>query len=459
MSGVHRLGVWLPSTGQVLRDISIEFSGVTTVVGRSGTGASLLLEAVAGRLPADARLTGTVDVPPDRIRVAPGTLPDRRVSELLGPAADQTLLTALGVDPTSRRPVSELTPSQRHGLAVAATLSHPGDLVVLDQPLGRLAAEHRGPVVAAIRRRAGDGMAVLWAEHHLEDALDASDQVVELVAGRALVAPTHSWSSRTVAIPPHHAAALVIGIPRAQWAHAEMLSGHPRLREAMPQRRPRSTNTQLVLVEATRSTVSVDLGLGPTETVGVVARHQDRERAVAVGRRLAAIANGTSVLPRGLRLPAHAPVGSVVERWARDHGVGVDALLSHCLVPVNPRRTTDQLSTGEQAALRWAMTVVDSRPTVLVDPEVGLDATSRREMARALHQVERCTVVVSQDPEFVVRACDVVVVLDTDDDGRPDDHAGTPTRMAPRMPVPPVLTRAGARVMRVSDLTGAEADR
>jgi energy-coupling factor transporter ATP-binding protein EcfA2 len=57
---IDHLSVWLPGRGTVLADLSLELMGVTLVAGRSGRGASTLLAAIAGRLPAGARIAGDI---------------------------------------------------------------------------------------------------------------------------------------------------------------------------------------------------------------------------------------------------------------------------------------------------------------------------------------------------------------------------------------------------------------
>ncbi|MBF4770209.1 ABC-F family ATP-binding cassette domain-containing protein [Nocardioides agariphilus] len=84
----------------VVRDLSVSFrdttalSGIDLVaqpgrriglVGENGTGKSTLLRAVAGRLPASARVSGTVEAPPDRVLLGqePPFRDDRTIGEVL----------------------------------------------------------------------------------------------------------------------------------------------------------------------------------------------------------------------------------------------------------------------------------------------------------------------------------------------------------------------------------------
>lgn len=102
--------------------------------------------------------------------------------------------------------------------------------------------------------------------------------------------------------------------------------------------------------------------------------------------------------------------------------------------------------------VQWALASVSSRTEVLDRPEVGLDAHGRRTLARHLAQGRSAaTLVVSRDPELLVRACHRLLVLQPSD-GSSEPVLGTPAGVADRLPELPLLRRTGSRALRVSDV-------
>ncbi|MFC6152298.1 hypothetical protein [Nocardioides yefusunii] len=475
--GIHVRGlrVWLPGRGHVLGEatsgagIDVDLGGVTLLVGRSGSGTSLLLDALAGDLPAGAMVSGSVRTPAtagsghgDIVRIPPD-LPDVSVRDLwVGPgraAPDMELLHALGVSVTDTTRTATLPSALRAALALAATLARPDVALLLgDQVLGRLRPEHRAPALAALRRRAQAGTTVVLAEHLLEDALAAADTVVELVRGQAMSNPAATWTPRTLPLPPQYAAARLLALPRPVWGRAGALADVPAASSAAPRSTGRNVGDVLVRARPEESCLARELEIHHHETIGVVALDRDDARALDVARRVVAIAAGRRVLPHPLTLPDRTQVRALIRVWERRHQLGRRTFDVAALQPlrlqdlvIDPLRCTDQHSSGERAALAWAMGAVVPGPRLLLHPERSLDATSRRALATHLSAgpgTGAPHVVISHDPEFLVRACHRLVLLD----GDAEEQVGTPALLAPSLPVPPVLRRHGLRVNRVADL-------
>ncbi|MQW77205.1 hypothetical protein GHK92_15130 [Nocardioides sp. dk4132] len=458
---VGGLSVWLPGRGLAVSEVSLEVEGLTLLTGVSGCGTTTVLRAIAGRLPAGALVRG--DLPGRRepgalVEALPGTeLPDRAVHELLGSRPDQELVAELGLEDLLETPARSLDASRRAALGVAWVTGHPrAEVALVDQPLSRLHATHRAAVSAALRRLADRGTHVLWAEHVLEDAVALADRVVELVPGGAIASAAQSWMPRTLPAPPQLALARALGLPREEWADLARLGTRREVASASPRTAARRSPVGELLVAAPtdRTGLPHEVRVHHLETLGVVAAAGQEPRALDVARRLAALAGHGTRLPHPLVLPRGVPVGRIARLWAKRHATTAEGVLALAgrLVSLDPARTTTQHSDGERAALRWALSTLASGPNLLVHPDAGLDAGARRRLAGLLADEPRGTsVLLSRDPELLVRACHRLLVLGPG--GQVAD--GTPVVVADRLPVAPVLRRAGARALRVRDVLGA----
>lgn len=91
----------------------------------------------------------------------------------------------LQIDPL--RAVSELTASERTGVAVARALradpGHPARLLVLDEPTATLPVDEVESLLETVRQVAADGVGVLYVTHHLSEVFRIADQVTVLRDG------------------------------------------------------------------------------------------------------------------------------------------------------------------------------------------------------------------------------------------------------------------------------------
>ena len=91
----------------------------------------------------------------------------------------------LAIDPV--RIVSELTASERTGVAVARALradpGHPARLLVLDEPTATLPVDEVEHLLTMVRQVAADGVGVLYVTHHLGEVFRIADQVTVLRDG------------------------------------------------------------------------------------------------------------------------------------------------------------------------------------------------------------------------------------------------------------------------------------
>ena len=451
---VNDLSVWLPGRGVVLGPLSFSVAGLTLLTGRSGAGGSTVLRALAGTLPRGALVRGA------------------------RPADSGTWIQLV----EEVRALDEL----REATAVTTRIPGQEALLLLDQPLAGLPRRDHQRAVEVIAQAGRGGVSVLWAEHELGTAVPVADQVLELPtttgAARIEARDTRTWTPRTLPLPPVPALARALGMPQDSWWDPERVAQHPGVAGAVP-RAPRGAPEPLTgdgspvrTAPAARTRLPFDLVLEPGECLGITTTAADLGDAVEVAGRVVALTAGEKAPRRPVHWPHDVPLARLVQAWRRTTGTHPDAVAEAATrlgVRGEPHLTLRQHSRGEQQLLCAALLLASARPEVLVSPEQGLDPAGRRRLARVLSTGAAsrgaCTVLVSDDPELLARACHRVLVLEgtgshsrSGSDSGPSSDAGAghravlgpPVLTADQWPVPPALRGLGARALRVVDVTG-----
>ncbi|GGH49260.1 thiol reductant ABC exporter subunit CydC [Microbacterium album] len=171
-------GLWVRHAGRVrptLEGVEARLSGITAVTGPSGSGKSTLLAALAGALPADAEVTGSIDIDPERVAWAPQAprafaATPREELALAGASDPRAALAELGLEHVADARIAELSPGELRRLAVARALARVdrgADVLVLDEPTAHLDQAAADRVRAAILARAARTTVVL-ATHEPE---------------------------------------------------------------------------------------------------------------------------------------------------------------------------------------------------------------------------------------------------------------------------------------------------
>ncbi|WP_309067506.1 thiol reductant ABC exporter subunit CydC [Microbacterium sp.] len=157
-----------------LGPLDARLEGITAVTGASGSGKSTLLAALAGTLPADAEVTGSLDgavrvaYAPQAPRGFAGT--PREELALFGAPDPVAALAELGLSAAADAAIAELSPGELRRLAVARALARVdrgATLLVLDEPTAHLDRVSADRVRDAIRLRAARATVVL-ATHEPE---------------------------------------------------------------------------------------------------------------------------------------------------------------------------------------------------------------------------------------------------------------------------------------------------
>lgn len=459
--------LWCPGRGVAVAPVSGEVSGLTLVVGRSGAGASLLLNSLASLFPVGTAVRGSVlpgatsgnrrGSSTPRVVFAPvaEALEGRTVGELIGEYPDHDFLDETGL--ASRRNVTSfsLTPELRNLLAIAWVLGQTKiDVAVLDQPLARLHPAQRAGVARAVRRLADRGVLVLWAEHHYEEVIEHADLVLELEGHGSVVMAAPQWKPRTVPLPAHAAVARDLELPRAEWFDLSALARRPEVATSVPRTAPRVGEPgDPTLISAQESGLGTDLDLDPSESVALLSAAPIEDDLHAAARRLAALRRPAGTVRPTPSLPGGARVGRVIARWARGNSVPAETVMQTLagVVSLDLHRRVDQHSSGERSALRTALVLNAPGAALLAWPDQGLDAGARRRLAQVLITGEHGGVVLcTRDVEFAARAAHRWVVTRA---GR-EVVQGPAAALAHDLSVPPLLVRAGSRAVRAHDVTG-----
>jgi molybdate transport system permease protein len=175
------------------------------VLGRSGSGKSMTLRALAGLYGADAgtvRYSGedVTGLPAERRPIGyvpqgaalfPGRTAWQQVTSGVDadPAVAAWWLRTLGLDGLADRLPDQLSGGQRQRVSLAQALSRGPALVLLDEPFSALDAPVRAELRAELRRlQRENGLSTVLVTHDPEEAALLADEILVLDSGRLLQA-------------------------------------------------------------------------------------------------------------------------------------------------------------------------------------------------------------------------------------------------------------------------------
>lgn len=174
----------------LLKDINLEISqpNVYGIIGRNGSGKSVLFKTIAGLL---SPTKGEVRVFGENIGKGafpqqfgalldtPGFLPQyssfknlKLLSSIKNQVSDERLkevISLVGLDPKDRRPVRKYSMGMRQRLGIAQAIMEKPKLLILDEPMNGLDESGVNDMRDMILKFKNEGLTVLLTSHNSED--------------------------------------------------------------------------------------------------------------------------------------------------------------------------------------------------------------------------------------------------------------------------------------------------
>ncbi|MGK2308927.1 ATP-binding cassette domain-containing protein [Cutibacterium sp. V970] len=410
--------VWLPGRGTVINDVNLclDAGTVTCLVGRRGSGTTMLLRLLAGRLPAGSRVRGRAIIDgTDVMDLGPDLLTEMSLivdTDLLT-WADLPYSDSVEAGPWTRRPLDTWPLDARAQLAeslVTPAVASSQRIILVDHPTSGLNGSQRDALTARLRELADRGATVLWADHDLDAAWARADRIVEMSAGSVMSDSTvESWAPQSLPLPIGRALASLAGRHDSAVTAGTLptvFSGLPRPRR---NHEHRAGPVMTVISCHDLGLDGPDLAIHDRESLAI-ARAVDLAGATALKaapdpddpvRPESVASQLLHALPRpGRSLP------SASLRPSRDlHKVaGTTELAS--------RRHCD-LSRGERAWLRLHDCLVSPDPLLVAHADHDLDPIERSQVSESLFdEPAGLRIITTRDVEFLVRAVHRVIVID-----------------------------------------------
>jgi energy-coupling factor transport system ATP-binding protein len=463
-----------------LRDVGLSIEpGLTLLAGGSGGGKSTLLRLLNGLVPQfhGGRISGSAVVagmdplrtPIPRLATRVGLVfqepetqsvygsVEREVAfglENLGlPRAQMQgrvdeALSELGIEALRTRRLSTLSGGERQRVQLAAVLALRPQLIALDEPLSQLDPQGSRAVLAAIRRLATTGLAVVVAEHRLEALLPVADRLLVVEAGEAFGPGGPRELAARLASPP---AIVELGLELG-WDPLPLTVEQARSRPDLPPpgpMAPRRLPGEGPGWEARGLAVGfgpeallegVSIGAAAGEIVALIGPNGSGKTTLL--RTLAGLLpelagtvrrpdGRTAYLPQNpgamLHLPTLRAEVELTLRRTEAAGHAGDFLGAFGLADLAERYPRD-LSAGERQRAALAATLAGSPALALLDePTRGMDLAARRGLGTFVRSMSRrggAVVVATHDLDLAAEVADRVMLVA---DGRVVD-LGAPER-------------------------------
>ncbi|ANC31021.1 sugar ABC transporter ATP-binding protein [Isoptericola dokdonensis] len=351
-------------------------------------------------------------------------------------------LATLGIeDVDPRAPLASLPPATKQLVAVARAIVLQPRVLVLDEPTSSLDEAEADRLLGVVRRLRGQGVAVLFVSHFLEQVLEVSDRMTVLRGGRVVA------EYRTSEVDRAELISKMIGedIDALQALHSERLEHHyaesrpVRLRAAAIGRRGSLEPTDVELSPGEVVGFAGLRGSGRTELARLMggverpdrgelwldgARVQLRGPAAALRHRIAVSSEDLrrEGIVAELTVRQNIVLGlQALRGWTRplsraEQDAVVDTYLDALhLEPADLDRPAGELSGGTQQKVMLAR-LLATRPHVLIldEPTRGIDIAAKLEIQRRVAMLAGegvAVVFISSQLEEVVRLSDRIVVL------------------------------------------------
>ena len=192
----------------VLDDVSLNFEkgGIHGLIGRNGSGKTVLFKCVAGLMPLNSgrifvrgkQIGREVEIPSGMgaIIETPGFLPSasgygnlKLLADIRGKIGKKEICDAMelvGLDPANRKHVSAYSLGMRQRLGIAQAIMEKPSLLLLDEPMNGLDNQGVGEMRELFKSLRDKGATILLASHNPLDIQEMCDSVHEMDNGRVL---------------------------------------------------------------------------------------------------------------------------------------------------------------------------------------------------------------------------------------------------------------------------------
>ena len=184
-------------------NLSVQSSQIVGIIGRNGSGKTVLMKCVCGFLPVDngeisvygKRVGKDVDFP-DNIGViieTPGFLPNFsgfnnlwQLAKIRGKISKENVRRAIkkvGLNPDDKKHVGKYSLGMRQRLGLAQAIMEDPDLLILDEPMNGLDRDSVAEIRAYLMELKKIGKTILLSSHSAEDIDILCDTVYEMNKG------------------------------------------------------------------------------------------------------------------------------------------------------------------------------------------------------------------------------------------------------------------------------------
>ena len=196
-------------------NISFERNQIHGIIGRNGSGKTVLLKCICGLMYLDKgsiivegkRIGIDTDIPPDlgAIIEVPGFLPNysglQNLKFLAGinnkiklPDIEESM-RCVGLVPEMKKHVSKYSLGMRQRLGIAQAIMEKPKLLVLDEPMNGLDNAGVSDIRKLLLTLKSDGTTIILASHSKEDIQTLCDTVIEMDKGDIVFAESRSAQS------------------------------------------------------------------------------------------------------------------------------------------------------------------------------------------------------------------------------------------------------------------------
>jgi len=448
--------VW-PNGTAALRgvDLAVQAGSVHGLLGANGAGKSTLIKVLAGAIPASggsvewrgapvhwtnprAARAGGIATIYQHIPLVPTLsvlenmlLEQRRGWRVDRAARDRAAAVARGLgDPFDLDAiVGDLPIGTRQMVAIAQGLMSDPALLIMDEPTASLAGDERQQVYRTIRRLAGEGRAVLFVSHFLDEIVALTDAVTVLRDGRAVL------DARTADLDEVAIAAVIAG--RSVAALERVERGHP-IGEPLLDIRDLASPGKLAassLSVAAGEIVGIAgmLGSGRSELLHAIFGADSAARGTVlldgetVGREPAdAVAAGIALVPEdraaqgfisGMTIAENIalPHGGWLIAPSREHRAATAAIDDLAIKARDADALVGELSGGNAQKVVIAKWLTPRTRVLLLDePTAGIDIGARTDILRLIRRLADqglAVLLVSSEFEELLAVADRILVL------------------------------------------------